>query len=208
MSTPTGTKRIIAVDLDDVLGDENGAVREFHNAVFGTTYTIDDYYKTEAPYWTFWDAVWQVDAGEAARRIDLYKEHKLTVDLQLIPGAVESLSILRKKFELVIVTARGERFVDYTHRWLEKHFPDVFRNVHFVPLWQSDDEATKALICREIGATYLIDDAPEHCRLAAEVGIEALLFGDYGWNRWEELPNTVTRVKNWTEVLRYFHGRD
>ncbi|HEY1835463.1 MAG TPA: hypothetical protein VGG13_01430, partial [Candidatus Saccharimonadales bacterium] len=59
-------------------------------------------------------------------------------------------------------------------------------------------------IAQEIGAKYLIDDNAEYCVLSQDIGVQALLFGDYGWNRKEKLVKGVTRVKEWAAVLQYF----
>lgn len=73
-------------------------------------------------------------------------------------------------------------------------------------VWSRDQKATKAAICTSIGASYLIDDNLEHCALAAESGLDCLLFGEYGWNKAEILPKGVTRVKDWHAVLEYFNA--
>jgi hypothetical protein len=49
-----------------------------------------------------------------------------------------------------------------------------------------------------------IDDQPKHCVAAADIGIKALLFGEYSWNRTDTLPVGVARVKDWVAVLQYF----
>ena len=63
---------------------------------------------------------------------------------------------------------------------------------------------TKAEICAEIGADYLVDDQPKHCLAAAKAGIKTILFGDYKWNRDTKLMPNMVRAKNWQEVLEYF----
>jgi 5'(3')-deoxyribonucleotidase len=39
------SKQVIAVDLDNVLGDENAAIMEFVNSRYGTKHTAEDYRK-------------------------------------------------------------------------------------------------------------------------------------------------------------------
>jgi hypothetical protein len=114
---------------------------------------------------------------------------------------LHALQELQKSYDLVIVTSRDHRTVSLTHESLALHYPDIFSDVHFVPLWGNGEKVTKAKICNEIGASYLIDDSFEHCKLAAEVGISAILFGSYGWNRTQALPAHVTRCKTWDDVL-------
>jgi 5'(3')-deoxyribonucleotidase len=122
-------------------------------------------------------------------------------------GALDVIAELKKKYRLVIVSARFGTQIEDTHHWLEKHLPGVFDGIHFMEMWDEDKKTTKAKVCQEIGAGYLIDDNVEHCGLAAEEGIQALLFGDYGWNRAEDVHPGVVRVKDWHAVAAYFKGR-
>jgi predicted methyltransferase len=55
-------KPIIAVDIDDVLVDHYEAVLAFHNARYGTTYTLQDYVTDH------WSMVWGTDHAETERR--------------------------------------------------------------------------------------------------------------------------------------------
>jgi len=48
----------------------------------------------------------------------------------------------------------------------------------------------------------------EDCTLAHEAGVQALLFGEYGWNMTQAIPESVVRVKDWQAVKEYFDGRD
>jgi glycerol uptake facilitator-like aquaporin len=54
----------------------------------------------------------------------------------------------------------------------------------------------------KLGASWLIDDNPEHCLSAIAHGIETVLFGEYGWHF--NAPEHLTRCKDWRAVLEYF----
>lgn len=41
----------------------------------------------------------------------------------------------------------------------------------------------------------------------AESNIQALLFGDYLWNKADNLPKNVSRVKNWQDVKEFFDAQ-
>ncbi len=199
-------KPIIAVDADDTLFDENNAVRLFHNAKYGTEHTPEDYLQNGV-FMTFWDRIWDVDKAETERRYEEFIEFKLKNNLPPLPHALEVLSELKKRYELVIVTARDKRGVKMTHDALTEHYPEIFSDVHFVPLWGGKEKVTKALICNEIGAKYLIDDSFEHCKVAAESGVASLLFGHYGWNKHQKVVPGMIRVKDWLSVREYFDAR-
>jgi len=196
-------KQTIAVDIDDVLSAENDAMREFINERYGLSLSDEDY-QIEAPYWGYWEHVWKVDKEEGRRRYEAYVDSGAKSRHRLIEGAEKAIRKLEKSYKLVIVTSRDDFLVDMTHRWLERNFPSMFQQVAFVAVWSGDQKASKAAICKAVGADYLIDDNLEHCSLAAKEGITALLFGDYGWNRAKKLPANAIRVKDWQEVEAYF----
>lgn len=201
------TMQTIAIDADDTLFDENTAVRVFHNQKYGTQHTAEDYL-IPGQYGAFWEHLWQTDAKETLRRYEEFIEHKLKHNLPPLPGAISVLKELKKDYQLVVVTSRDARGQDITQEALADHYPDIFSAVHFVYRWGGNEKATKANICKDIGADYLIDDSYEHCKLAAEAGVVSLLFGTYGWNRMQKLLPGMTRVKDWSEVLEYFYGKD
>lgn len=194
------TKQIIAVDADDTIFDENTAVRLFMNDTYGFTHTAEDYLM-EGPFMGYWEHIWNTTPEETN---DMYEKFVVSTykhNLEPIEGALRVLQKLKKSYDLVVVTARDHRGVSMTHESLALHYPDIFSDVHFVPLWGSSKKATKAMICNEIGASYLVDDSPKHCELAVAAGVQAILFGSYGWNRFQDVPSGVTRCKTWDDVL-------
>lgn len=199
-------KPIIAIDVDDVLTDENTSVMQFINEKYNLDLTLDNYL-VEAPYRHYWEHVWQVSDEEGAQRFQAYLDAGIKAKHKVLPGAIKAITELKDKYELVIITSRDDRSIGTTHSWLELHFPKVFKSVEFVSVWSKDKKASKAEIAKHVGATYLIDDNAEHCELAAQEGITALLFGDYGWSRGYKESTGVTRVKDWQEVKEFFDAR-
>jgi 5'(3')-deoxyribonucleotidase len=201
------SKPIIAVDLDDVLGNENHAMMHFMNQHYGYTHTPEDYNVT-GEYGPYWWKIWGVDEAEGLKRYEEFVAAKVAYEVVLepLPGAIKVLSHLKKSYDLVIITSRPAPLLEVTERWLEEHYPKLFDGVHFVKLWAEGKKVTKAEIGKALGARYLIDDSAEHCTFAQESGIQALLFGDYGWNRAVSLPAGVVRVGDWLAVQEYFDG--
>lgn len=197
-------KKIIAVDADDTIFDENTAIRLFINDHYGFTHTEADYL-VEGPFEDYWERIWNLDPEQTGAMYEKFVTSSYKENLKPIQGAVEVLRKIRRKYELVIVTSRDNRTTELTHRALAEHYPEIFSDVHFTPLWGNGEKVTKAKICNEIGASYLIDDSFEHCKLAAEANVSALLFGRYGWNKYQDLPKGVTRCKDWDEVWRILH---
>lgn len=196
-------RKIIAVDIDDVLASFNEAMRLFINKHYGLNHSKADYDK-KGKYWRYWETIWGVSDIEGLKRHKAFIKSKAIRRLKLHDGAIDVIKRLEKSYKLVIITARNDEHLEDTHHWLEKHFPGVFDQVLFAKVWERNMVVTKATICQEIGASYLLDDNAEHCNLAAEAGIQALMFGDYGWNRAEKLHKNVIRLKDWHAVAEYF----
>jgi 5'(3')-deoxyribonucleotidase len=190
-------RKAIAVDLDDVLAAHVEAFIAFSNENYGTNLKTEDYND-------FWVHIWQVEQEEIERRKAQFHTEESVAAFKFKEEARTVLAALSQDFDLYIVTARPQGLIETTHKWIERNLPGVFKGIHFVPIWEPNNQINKANICRSIGAGYLIDDMPRHCNVVAEGGMKAILFGDYGWNRNEDLAEGVVRCKDWKEVLTYF----
>lgn len=200
--------KTIAVDIDDVLSSQVDVLIQFSNSRYGTSLTRDDF-QTPGEYWGYFEMLWGVGDEEGKKRFKEFLDEKIPLTQVIEQEALRALQALKKNFRLDIVTSRHANYHQDTLEWLERQVPGIFDGVHFVALWDEKNGAvTKAAICREIGAGYLIDDNADHCNLAAEAGIQALLFGQWGWNVGKSLHENVTPIKNWTEVIEYFYGKD
>jgi len=200
------SKQIIAVDLDDVLASSAAGFVAYSNKIWGTNLTIEEYDE-------HWGEMWALDHEETKKRAHQIYESKMQGNFKKLDGAYDVLNDLAKNYSLVITTSRHRLVKDTTLEWLEKHYPGIFDEVHLAGIWDRGlhtDEAaklTKAELCVKIGASLLIDDHPKHCIASAKAGVEALLFGDYRWNRHVKLTKGMTRVRGWTEVEEYFSGK-
>lgn len=191
-------KLTIAIDVDDVLAMHYEALVDFYNSTYDADLRLEDYTTDH------WSNVWGLDEAETRKRAEAFADSGLHLDFLLKRGAQEAVKKLREHYTLVIVTARRQQNVKPTLIWLTKHFPDVFAETRFLPIWETDTKQTKADICKELGADVLVDDSIKHCGIAASEGMKAVLFGDYPWNRAEQLPDGVTRCDDWPAVVEYF----
>ncbi|HWB39271.1 MAG TPA: hypothetical protein VG604_03460 [Candidatus Saccharimonadales bacterium] len=195
-------RKTIAVDLDDVLAASAEAWVAFSNQQWGTNLTVEDYQED-------WSAAWQVDHATSEERWKDIEEAGVYINVQPNLSATEVLKQLSESYKLVIATSRSAPIYKPTIDWIRQHYGQVFSEVHTSGIFDKgmSDEAiklTKAQLCREIGADYLIDDQLKHCLAVADAGIEAILFGDYPWNQIDKLPKNVTRCADWPAVLEYF----
>jgi hypothetical protein len=199
-------REVIAIDFDDVIADENDSLREYVNRLHGWKHTAEEY-QTPDEYWGYWERKWPLPPAEARMVIEGWWASPEKATTPPKEGVIAAIGLLRQRYDLEIITSRDQPSVEITHAWINTHLPDSFTNVHFVPLWNSQGSATKAEICGAIGAGYLVDDSYSHCELAAQAGVQALLFGTYGWNNWQKLKPGMVRVPHWSAVLEYFDAR-
>ena len=201
---------IIAIDIDDVLAKSAQSFIEYSNNHWGTFFAVDDYDEN-------WTKLWQVDNEEAGRRSQEYLSSGILNSYEHNEDAIEVFEKLKENYKLIIVTSRSIWLKEITVGWVKSRYPYIFtdEDIYFAGIWDKGvcDEAIirdKGDFIMKLGADYIIDDQPKHYIGAAQRGIKALLFGDYGWNKLENLPSCVNRVKNWSEVLAYFqaHGKD
>lgn len=188
-------RRMIGVDLDDVLAATNEVLASFHNANYGTSYTVDQI--------TDWDLgrLWGVsDAGEFMRRFVEFcgsGEHEM---MQPVPGSVSAIDMLSRSHTIVIVTARPRSVEQETRQWLETHFPTLVYSLHFQEV-EDHFRASKGVICRELGVDVFIDDAAHQIEHVAPHVSHALLF-DRPWNRgYQSQVGNVARVHTWEAIL-------
>jgi 5'(3')-deoxyribonucleotidase len=196
------SKTVIAIDVDEVLASNAPEFVDFSNKRWGTNLNIDDYHE-------HWGELWRIqDDQEIERRAVAYHHSGSIGRLKPINKAKEVLQELSKSYSLYVLTSRRLIVEKETKDWLDSNFPDVFDRVEFAGIWdkvvKDRMKMTKTDRLKALGVEYFIDDQPRHCFAAAEAGIKTLLFGDYKWNHDLKLPEGVTWVKNWQEVLEYF----
>lgn len=196
---------IIALDIDDVLSRSAATIIRYANKRWGHAHTLEDF-NEHLP------TLWQVEQSEAERRWAEYMASGEMERYELLPDARIVLTNLARQYRIIAVTSRRESLMDLTERWLSANYPGITERVISSNFYGNGNpdayKLTKAAILQEIGADYLIDDQPKHCNGAAGVGVRAVLFGDYPWNRSVELAKSIVRCKDWHAVQEYFDGRN
>lgn len=189
----------IAVDIDDVLAENAIGFVTFSNERWGTRLSVDDYNE-------HWSEMWRIDSEEAERRAHIFHDSGVIRGYAHIGGADEVLRNMSRVHHLMITTSRRLQVQSDTLLWIEEHFPGIFASsaVHFSGLWDTVHEGshklTKTELITQINADVLIDDQLKHCLAVSETGRNAILFGDYTWNRADSLPDKVVRCHSWSEV--------
>ena len=196
-------RKVIAVDIDDVLVAEAEAIVRYSNEHWGHSLTVDDYNE-------HWQDMWGVDYDELLRRAEILHMPGVKTRYPLIDGALEAIGKLAERYQLVALTSRRGVLRDETVEWIHKTFAGIFDEVHFTGFWDDDTPGghllTKGQMAKELNVDYLIDDQPKHCASAANHGVVAILFGSYKQGADIVLPSDVVRCRNWRQVLEYFDG--
>ena len=191
------SRPVIAFDFDDVLMSFTRGFIAFHNRMYGTALAYEDLISYDAtPY--------QCNFETFTERVHLFYRSPDHAEVAPIPGSIEAIRSLQDRYLLDVVTSRPAVVRDRTHAWTNRFFPDIFRTFHSTNGFGASHDApkrSKSTVCKEIGASILVDDALEHAVEVAQKGIPVLL-PDRPWNQ-GPLPTGVTRVHSWDEMLAW-----
>ncbi len=149
--------------------------RPYYNSVKDKI-TLDEYYKMMLPMYD-----------------------KIMPDVKIKDGVKE---VIDKLYDLghtvIFITSRG---IDYTNAYqVSKDFLDKHHIKYDKIVTGCTD---KAIACKDEHIDLFIDDSVKHCRSAAKLGIEVLLFETYYNKDYKELKH----IKSWNDIYEYIKGR-
>ncbi|RYZ86636.1 MAG: hypothetical protein EOP04_13460 [Proteobacteria bacterium] len=194
----------IAIDIDDVLAASTDAVRQFANRRASVSLTSADY-KKPGEYWGYYERVWAEHGIEGKVSFSDF-EKEMAIDqlhVPLLPSADFAISQLSEKFHVVLITARNREWERATRDWFGKHLDKQDIELHFTGHRKAENYRPKGVLCAELGVSLLIDDNVDHCLSAIDHGIDAILFGEYGWQN--NIPSHVVHYKEWPDVLNHIN---
>ncbi|KAL3642862.1 hypothetical protein CASFOL_013677 [Castilleja foliolosa] len=201
LARPLSDKIMVAVDVDEVLGNFVSALNQFIADRYSLYHSVSEYHVYE------FFKIWNCSRDEADIRVhEFFKTHYFKKGIHPLPGAQKALQNLSEIYNLSIVTSRQHVIKDHTIEWIEKHYPGLFQEIHFGNHFALDGQSTpKSEICKSLGAKVLIDDNPRYATECAEIGMKVLLFdyeNSYPWCKSEHIHRhpLVTKVHNWEEV--------
>lgn len=189
------SKKVIAVDIDEVTADFISYFIYFHNLMYKTKMTrnqVLSYYLHQA---------FETDKAEMGIRFAEFQSLRLLERIKPAKGAIEGIKkLIELGFSPHFVTARPQTIEKETKTWLKKHFKTQDFPIHFTHPASGQRKKQKSEICKSIGAKILIDDHIENALDCAEGGITVYLM-DAPWNQTGSLPENVIRVKSWREII-------
>lgn len=194
------SRHLIAIDIDDTIADSTESLRLLVNKRLNVDLGPEAY-QIKEDYWGYYERVWEAnDIGGKVSLADFAEE--MVEDqshVPLLPSAQFAITQLAKEYDIVLITSRDQSWEDATRRWLDANLGDNVADVYFVTSHTDSQALTKGQLCRHLGAVMLIDDNIEHCQSALDEGVEAILFGAYGWHH--TAPDHMTRCQDWSAVL-------
>ncbi|XP_054806378.1 uncharacterized protein LOC129309058 isoform X2 [Prosopis cineraria] len=119
-------KLVVAVDVDEVLGNFVSALNRFIADRYSSNYSVSEYHVYE------FFRIWNCSRDEAAARVhEFFKTPYFKTGIHPLPGAQTALQKLSRFCNLSVVTSRQNAIKDQTIEWLEKNFPGLFQEIHF-----------------------------------------------------------------------------
>ena len=192
---------VIAIDCDDVLLPSAPAIVAAYNRTFATTVHVDQFYDEDPVLWGV------ADNEEKYERIrEYFRSDEFARDVQPFKEAIDAVRDLAKRHELHMVTGRSQTVDEVTVAMTERHFSGSFTSIEHVGSIRRSDgtyvRRSKGEVCSALNVDILIDDNLTHARSVLDAGIEhVLLYGEYGWNKDEELAGAI-RCLSWNDVTR------
>jgi hypothetical protein len=185
----------LALDVDNVLGNLAGSWAEMSNLLLKTNKTARDYNELS------WAEYWGVDPDTAKQLYEIINIVNFPTWLPLIKGAQQGVQELAKHCDLVVATSLPESMMESRLYWLEKYFPDAFRNVYSTD--PKGEGTTKGEFLLGKGVGYLLDDQLRHVKDMVSRGGVGILFGNDVSCGWQTDYDTalgslgVRRALNW-----------
>lgn len=196
------TKSLIAIDCDEVLLPLHEPFLKHHNETYGTAYAYPD---PEGRYYLHQFIGEHHDV--VTQKLKTYSNSPEFAKLAPLAGAIKTINHLITRFRFVGITARQDFMQEVTFATLSQNFGSAFEDIHFTPYNGKGEHSSKLQLCKELGSRFIIDDNLHTVTECAAGGMEAILFGEYHWNKTNTLPAHVTRCQDWTAVKDYFDAR-
>lgn len=188
---------VIAVDIDDVLYPFADTVIPYVHKMSG---------KHVTPLELFGDQKMTASGLSDTDFIRIVSEYHFepeNIHHKPLNGVLEHLTDLAIDNDVYLVTSRVHSMKNVTEQWVSMHLPGVpLKELIFVGNhWNGRVTETKAEVCKRIKADFLIEDQPRYVDMFINHPTQAILFGEYDWNR-NHAASHFTRAKDWFEVRK------
>jgi uncharacterized HAD superfamily protein len=183
----------IGIDFDDVLAPSiiwfRRYLNEKHNKHIQKLY-MDEIHKLEMSKDEFFEA---------------WDNYCNTENTEILPLAdsIEIIERLSKKHELYIISARSEYLKDSTMKWVNTHFPNLFKDVHLVNRTFRDQPVKKSTVCKQHKIHIMIDDSLENLIDCKDAGTKGIWFTQYLTSKNNDYKDkNIIIARSWLDVER------
>ncbi len=191
------SKGIFSCDIDGVLADPHPLAIEVARREFGVgNFAMEDWKEFE----TLNDCVRRIYPQMNNEEITLKLFGRETIEnAQPMAGSIESLRVLRDKFEIRAVTSRPAQQQRITREWVGDYFGDLIKQVavrnHFMEV--SGREFKRQVLLSNRASIHVEDDA-QTVRLLCELPDLQVMMMRRPWN---SLENGGYERVDWSDVL-------
>jgi uncharacterized HAD superfamily protein len=178
--------QLLGVDIDNVVSLTDPAIRKSIRELYGISLSqeqIVDYDYSKCG----------LTKEQERKVLEMFRDVTCK-ELDVVPGVVQALTILKKKYSIILVTSRHPQLIKKTKDWLKlKKIP------HDRLIFETDKHQT------DHDFAFFVEDNQESALALAEAGITTFLF-DYPWNRSIPPHDNIKRVAGWRDVLAELAG--
>lgn len=191
----------IALDIDGVLANIMPELNDFYNRKFGTSFRVEEYKYHDL------EKTWGGTKEEAIEVVEEFYQSPSFLNIGPVPLSQKSIHSLSIRHFLFSVTARPKSIEPKTLTFLKNNFQEKIQKVfHTGQYINSAGSINKFDICASEKAELLVEDCLETAIDCANRGLKTFLLDKYhnqlnGNYSEEELPATLVRVKNWSEIV-------
>lgn len=181
-------EKYFLVDCDGVLLDWTTAFNQYHLKKSNSVFSDDS---------------WDMGIKNQRRMESLINEFNTSVEfsnLEPLPHAVECLKeIYKMGYKIVVISSCLGDTITYNNRILNLNyiFGDIFNDIICIEVG-----GNKKPILDNYERTFWVDDNTKNCIIGSESGHDSILFSQK-YNVSDSIPNTVKRLTNWKEIIKY-----
>lgn len=183
--------------MDDVLSETNLAVLDYiHNHSLNINLTYD----TRKRYYLGQNDWIDMKAEDSTELYHKVFEEDVEIIMPKVKWSKKALKKLKKKWHhLHLITARDVWSKEYSKKWIDKYFPDIFDSITFIEE-ENFPTHSKWDVCKALKIDYMIDDCLDYVRDVSRVWIKSFLLSR-PWNKYEKIwDKNIKRVSKWKKI--------
>lgn len=178
--------QLLGVDIDNVVSLTDPALRKSIRELYGICLSQEQI--------VYYDYGKCGLTGEQERKVLQIFRDVTCEELDVVPGAIEALTILKQKYRIILVTSRHPQLIQKTRDWLKlKKIP------HDKLIFETDKHQTSH------DFDVFVEDNEDSALALAQAEITTFLF-EYPWNRSIPHHDNIKRVSGWSDVLAELMG--